>query len=252
MKKIQSKYLLWAVLAAFSLNVATPLFAEEPKQEKVSFAQRINLIKRAKEWLKETNELRKKVKAGTATKEEKKRFIRRFAVLSTIIALLILISGGVIRQFVREAGELHRKAQRLRATVRNILDEWERWEEVEKPMIDADFAAEMAEGKREDEREYELTILLIAAEVISGINSRDKALDKIKKWLEFRSGKEDALVGTLREQASSILDRAIERVGKLTFDLLQESGEIEKIMAKVRMAEGAGVSGIGKGALLQE
>ena len=252
MKKIQSRYLLWALMATFSLNVGMPIFAEEPKQEKVSFAQRINLLIRAKEWLKETNELRKKVKAGTATKEEKNRFIRRFAVLSTIIALLILIPGGVIRQFVKEDEELHRKVKRVKVRIKKVLDDWALWEE-DRFQIDADLVADQAEWMREDEREYELKFLLMAAEVINSINSRDKALEKIQQWLVSRIGKEDELVGTPRDQAKAILDRAVERVKKLNFDLLEERGEIEEIIAKVRRAERAGVPARGvRGALFEK
>ncbi len=252
MKKIQSRYLLWALVATFSLNVGAPIFAEEPKQEKLSFAQRINLLIRAKEWLKETNELRKKVKAGTATKEEKNRFIRRFAVLSTIIALLILIPGGVIRKFVKEDEELQRKVKGVKVRIREVFDDWG-LEEEEWAQISADLAAEQAEWTREDEREYELKFLIMAAEIIKGINSRDKALEKIRQWLVSRSGKEDELVGALREQAESILDSAIKRVKKLPFDLLEERGEIEKIMAKVRRAEAAGMPIRGpRGALFEK
>ncbi len=252
MKKIQSRYLLWALVATFSLNVAMPIFAEEPKQEKVSFAQRINLLIRAKEWLKETNELRKKVKAGTATKEERNRFIRRFAVLGTIIALLILIPGGVIRKFVKEDEELNRKVKRVKERIRKVFDDWG-LEEEEWSQISADLASEQAEWTREDEREYELKFLIMAAEIIKGINSRDKALEKIQQWLVSRSGKEDALVGALREQAESILDSAIKRVKKLSFDLLQEKGDIEEIIAKVRKAEAAGVPARGvRGALFEK
>ena len=259
MKKIQSRYLLWTLVATFSLNVAAPIFAEEPKQEKLSFAQRIKLLRRAKEWMKETRELGKKVKAGTATEKEKKRWDRRVGGSIIISMLLMSVPFWVWAWRLKKEGDYYEKeAKRREITSRGLKRElkqfnWRRALQEERLLA-------LQEGRMQDKRlATELIDLLRAARVIEGMDSRDNVITEIKTQIETEIQEElreegvRELMGTPRDQAKAILDRAVERVKKLNFDLLEERGEIEEIMAKVRRAEGAGVRAEGlRGALLKQ
>ncbi len=255
MKKIQSRYLLWALVATFSLNVGAPVLAAEPKQEKLSFAQRIKLLRRAKEWMKETRELGKKVKAGTATEKEKKRWDRRVGGSIIISMLLMSVPFWVWAWRLKKESDVYEKevkrheitGRELRRDIRE--SKWRRALQEERLLA-------LQEGRMQDKRgARELINLLRAARVIEGMDSRANAITEIQTKIqeELREEGERKLVGTAREQAKAILDRAVERVSKLNFDLLEESGETEKILAKVRRAEAAGMPARGvRGALLEQ
>jgi len=113
MEKIPSLYVLWALGATFSLNLAMPIFAQEPKQKKASFAQRINLIKRAREWLKETDLLGKKVRTGMATKQERSLYVRREVGLGISILFTAAFSSWFFLTLIDPLAWMDAKKKRI-------------------------------------------------------------------------------------------------------------------------------------------
>ena len=215
MKKIQSKYLLWAVVATFSLNVGAPVLAAEPKPEKVSFAQRINLLIKAKEWLKETNELKKKFWAGTATKEEKKRWVRKAAILVT--ALLLLGSSSLLWLWkvkidsARRMAKIKKKRGEYADRTAFFKAETEALEEF-LAILEEKEGALIRKNK-------EIRIVTIARKVLLERLTEEDAIHELIYVVgvaeaEYHERTRPLLMGTREERAGAILDQAIAKVRK--------------------------------------
>ncbi|TET34417.1 hypothetical protein E3J61_02930 [Candidatus Dependentiae bacterium] len=247
MKKIQSRYLLWALVATFSLNVAAPIFAEEPKQEKLSFAQRIKLLIRAKEWLKETNELRKKIKAGTATEEEKKRLSKRIIGITLILLLLVAIP---FVWFVRKEDQEVRELLKIgRASDRSL------WFGIEKGALEAQESRDIREALEQafqrmlETRQQEYYNLRVAALVRTGRKTREEALEAIQRDLQQDLlGKKSELLGSPIGRANAVLKAAMKKERELLenfkFNILDvgERETIKQIMRRMKKAKKAGSS----------
>ena len=241
MKKIQSKYLLWALIATFSLNVGVPVLAAEPKQEKLTFAQRIKLLRRAKEWLKETNELERKIRAGTATKEEKKRYAKR--VIGINLILLLLVGIPFVWFARKKTQELKERAMAIHiADLAEIEKEW--FLVGESGKINEAIKQFLQRTREEKVREY--YNLKEAALVRREYKTRAEALEAIQRDLQQDlPGERSKLLGSPRERAEALFEAAMkkeEELKKLGFDILDvgEREPIENIMKRMEKAKKVG------------